>query len=244
MAESVTIERRFNGPPDSGNGGYTCGCVARAFDGPAEVTLRVPPPIERELALERDGDRAVLVDRGTVVAEGAPASRRPAGDPPAPVSHDEAVEAVGGSTFLGDRHPFPTCFVCGPARDEGDGMRIFPARVRGDELFAAPWTPDASVAGNGGDAVAREVVWAALDCPTSAPLWNEDSVEGELKPIVLARLAVDIEAPVRVGEPHVVTSWPIEFDGRKRHAGAALFTGGGHLLASARALWIELKTAR
>lgn len=241
MAEHVTIARRFNGPPDSGNGGYACGCVARAIEGPAEVSLRVPPPLERELALARDGDRVALVDSETVVAEAVPAAARPAGDPPAPVSFEEAEAAVGGSTFLGDRHPFPTCFVCGPARAAGDGLRIFPARVRGNELFAAPWTPDASVAGGEDSTVPREIVWAALDCPTSAPLWNENAVVGELKPIVLARLAVDVEAPVHVGQPHVITSWPIEIDGRKRHAGAALFNADGDLLASARALWIELK---
>src|SRR3982750_648655 len=32
----VVIDSRFNGPPDSANGGYTCGLVAAAIDGPAE----------------------------------------------------------------------------------------------------------------------------------------------------------------------------------------------------------------
>jgi hypothetical protein len=237
---SVVIEHRFRGPPDSGNGGYSCGLVAREIDGPAEVTLRVPPPLERELALERDGERVVMRDGETLVAEAAPSSPRPAGDPPPPVALDAARAAVEGSTFLGDRHPFPTCFVCGPKRSAGDGLRIFPARVDGGDLFAAAWTPDTADAGPEGT-VPTEIVWSALDCPTSAPLWNEDAPEDELKPIVLARLAVDIEAPVRAGEPHVITSWPIAIDGRKRHAGAALFTADGELLASARALWIELK---
>ena len=47
---AVMIPRRFNGPPDSGNGGYSCGVVAALLDAPAvEVTLRAPPPLEREL---------------------------------------------------------------------------------------------------------------------------------------------------------------------------------------------------
>ena len=237
----MTIARRFNGPPDSGNGGYSCGCVGGAVGSSAEVTLRLPPPLERGLSLERDGERVLLMDGETLVAEGAPSPRRPAGDPPAPVPLDEARAAAERSTFLGDLHPFPTCFVCGPQRAEGDGLRIFAGRVDGGELFAAPWTPDESLAGEDGT-VALEVVWSALDCPTSAPLWNEDAPPEEFKPIVLARLAVDVEAPVRVGEPHVVTSWPIEIDGRKRHAGAALFGARGELVASSRALWIELKT--
>jgi hypothetical protein len=45
MSNAVTIERRFRGPSESGQGGYSCGLLARAIDAPAaEVTLRAPPP--------------------------------------------------------------------------------------------------------------------------------------------------------------------------------------------------------
>ncbi len=44
--EMVVIERRFRGPADSGHGGYTCGLLAREIPGAAEVSLRVPPPLE------------------------------------------------------------------------------------------------------------------------------------------------------------------------------------------------------
>jgi len=64
---------------------------------------------------------------------------------------------------------------------------------------------------------------------------------GPHQPGHLQVLHVPLRAPVRAGEPHVVISWPIEIDGRKRHSGSALFTADGELLASARALWIELK---
>ena len=40
----IVIKSRFNGPPDSGNGGYVCGVVASAVEGPSIVTLRKPPP--------------------------------------------------------------------------------------------------------------------------------------------------------------------------------------------------------
>ena len=52
-------------PAGSGQGGYSCGLLAREIDGAAEVSLRVPPPLDRELAdrarrrgppLLRDGD--------------------------------------------------------------------------------------------------------------------------------------------------------------------------------------------
>ena len=42
-----------------------------------------------------------------------------------------------------------------------------------------------------------------------------------------------------VGEEHVVIAWPIETDGRKRHAGAAVLSREGEPLAVARALLIE-----
>ena len=42
----VVIERRFRGPADSGHGGYTRGLFAREIPGAAEVSLRVPPPLE------------------------------------------------------------------------------------------------------------------------------------------------------------------------------------------------------
>jgi hypothetical protein len=107
------------------------------------------------------------------------------------------------------------------------------------DVFAAPWTPDPGLAAQNGE-LPSEIVWAALDCPTSVPVANDPGA-GDFRPIVLARLAVDILAPVHAGQPHTIVSWPIALDGRKRHAGAALHSADGALLAVARALWIELK---
>jgi hypothetical protein len=253
VADSIVIDSRFNGPPDSANGGYTCGLLAAAIDGPAEVTLRQPPPLERELRIARDdgdadaGDgRVLLLDGDGLVAEAT--AVRPDWSVPEPVSLDEARAAVPGSGFLHRPRPFPTCFVCGNDREAGDGLEIFPGPVAGrDDLHAGTWTPDDSLADESG-AVRREVVWASLDCPTSSPVANRPGPDGSLRPIVLARLAVDIRGPVDVGAEYVVTAWPIAVDGRKRHSGSALFTPdtpdggtGGDLLASARALWIELR---
>lgn len=237
MRETLRIDPRFNGPPDSGNGGYTCGSVARFVDGPvAEVTLRLPPPIGRELQVERgDGGAVTLLDGEAVVAEARPTEL--AADAPAPVDTAEAVIASEDSPFLDEAsHPFPTCFVCGPARPHRDGLAIFSGPVAQRDVYAAPWTPDPSL----GETLPPELVWAALDCPTSVPVAN-DPDQPDFRPIVLARLAARILAPVRAGEPHTIVSWPIEIDGRKRHAGAALYTDDGDLLAVSRALWIELK---
>ena len=68
MAESLTIPAHCNGPPGSGQGGYTCGVVAALVDGDSvRVSLRAPPPLERPLTVER-GDGLTVLDGDTVVA--------------------------------------------------------------------------------------------------------------------------------------------------------------------------------
>jgi hypothetical protein len=44
------------------------------------------------------------------------------------------------------------------------------------------------------------------------------------------------------GHEHVVVGWPLGADGRKQHAGSAVFTSGGELLAASRALLIVPRT--
>ena len=239
MANTVVIDRRFNGPPDSANGGYTCGLLARAIDGPAEVTLRKPPPLERELRVARDGERRLLLDGEELVAEAGAVA--PDWEVPEPVAIEDARAAVPGSPFLARPRPFVTCFVCGPDREARDGLDIFPGPVAArPDLHAGTWTPDTSLTTDGG-VVPAEVVWASLDCPTSGPVANWAGPGVKARPIVLARLAADLRAPVHVGTEYVVLAWPIAVDGRKRRSGSALYTRDGDLVASSRALWIELR---
>jgi hypothetical protein len=235
---TLTIDPRFNGPPDSGNGGYTCGMLAQFVEGDAEVTLRLPPPLGRPLAVQRADDGVVrLLDGEALVAEAAPTEV--SADAPPPVSADEARRASQSSGFLdASTHPFPTCFVCGPSRQGSDGLNIF-AGALAPGRFAATWTPDSGLA-EGDGTIPAEIVWGALDCPTSAPVWN-DPADPDFRPIVLARLALRQLGPVMAGAEHTIASWPVAVDGRKRHAGAALYSGDGELLAVSRALWIELR---
>jgi hypothetical protein len=238
VAATAVIDPHFCGPPDSGNGGYTCGLLAREIDGPASVSLRSPPPLGVELAVVAGGQGARMLHGETLVAEAEPAGPNPAGEPPELVPVERARAASEGSFFLSDWHPFPTCFVCGPRRGPSDGLQIYAGPL--DGVFAAPWVPFDGLAGPDGT-VPPEIVWAALDCPTSAPGMNTPGPDGTVLPIVLARLTAELRAPVRAGEEHVITSWEIGRDGRKREAGAALHDAHGRLLASARALWIELR---
>jgi hypothetical protein len=232
---TVTIPSRFNGPPTSGNGGYSCGLVARLV-GAEDVTvsLRLPPPIDTPLAVVRDGDRVELRDGEELVAEGERGQLLL--DVPAPVTPEEAAAASeAGRDHWCDHHPFPTCFTCGPERAPGDGLRLFPGELDGG-LFATPWTPDASL-DDGTGHVRSECVWAALDCPTSAPVANFATGP----PMVLARLTARLGCRVIVGERHAIVAWPLAIDGRKHHAACALFDPEGRLLCASQALWIELR---
>jgi hypothetical protein len=229
VSTEVVIERRFRGPPQSGNGGYSCGVVAEGVSGVATVTLRLPPPLDRPLTLSGDGEQSRLTDGENIVGE-ATRSTLDLEVPEAP-SLELAVEA--SRRYAGfEAHPFPGCFVCGPERAPGDGLRIFPGRVGTTDIVAAPWTPEESLRGADGT-VDRRYVWAALDCPSyfglpCAPL------------ALLGRLTASIEGLPEVGEPLVAFGWPIEVEGRKSFAGSALANRDGEVVARAAATWIEI----
>jgi hypothetical protein len=241
MSDSLVIQPRFRGPPDSGNGGYVCGLVAARVGGQAQVTLRRPPRLAVPLSVERDSGGTVRVlDGGALVAEGVIAPDGPAVELPEPVPVGQASVA-GARCHLRARpeeHPFPGCFVCGPDRAPGDGLRILVGPVTGrDGLSADVWTPGAALADGGGQ-VRPEFVWAALDCAGGVGTLGDSVPAGP--PFLLGRLTVNHTGPVVAGEPHVVTGWLLRRDGRKILAGSALFTADGEAVAIAQATWIQL----
>ena len=230
------IERRFRGPAASANGGYTCGRLAALVAASAvEVTLRAPPPLERPLRVEHRGDRVLLLDESKLVAEAVAAPAPVELEVPRSVTVAEAAAAEAAASD--DEHAFPECFVCGPAREPGDALRLRPGRLGDEELVAAVWAPHPSLAGEDGS-VRREFVWAALDCPGAF------AVEGTGRGMtVLGRLAARIDEPPRVGGEYVVLGWPRGGEGRKHEAGTALLAPTGQVLAYAQAVWIEPRAA-
>ena len=118
----------------------------------------------------------------------------------APVSLGEAVAA--SASYPGfTTHPFPTCFVCGTERAEGDGLRLFPGRLA-DRRTATPFTVP--------DDIRPELMWAALDCPGG---W---AVPLEGRPYVLGRLAARVEALPAPGERCVVMGAMTGEEGARR----------------------------
>jgi hypothetical protein len=228
---NLVIPRRFNGPPRSGNGGYVCGRLAGYVAGPARVRLRAPPPLERELTVEATGDEARLLDGEVLVAE----ARRCELGLTVPATPGFAQAQAASKRYPGFlHHHLPGCFVCGPQRAEGDGLRIFPGPVAGRGIAAAPWTPHASL-GDGGT-VRAEHLWAALDCPS---YFGMQAVSPARVTALLGRLAAHIHRLPRVGEPCIAAGWLLGRDGRKIHAATAIFSGDGELLGASRATWID-----
>ncbi|MBV9437851.1 MAG: hypothetical protein JOZ44_17465 [Acidobacteria bacterium] len=236
MSSTITISRRFCGPPDSGNGGYSSGLLASHLPGACQCTLRKPIPLERELQVETEDGAARLLDGPELVIA---AEKTQLDIEPRPAVSFREAEAAAAASPAFTNHPFPTCFTCGPERKQGDGLRIFPGRLPeeksgGDSMFAAAWVPDASLA-QSGVAVRPEFVWAAMDCPTGFAAgfpW--------LGTLVTGRLAVEQLSPVYPQHHYVVLSWPIGNEGRKFHAAAVLYGDDGQLCARARATWIKL----
>jgi hypothetical protein len=232
MSSTVTVPGRFNGPLDSGNGGYTAGLVAPFVDGQAAVSLRSPVPLDRSLDVVAGDDGAVrVVDGETLVAEAAAAEIDV--EPPEPVTLDAARSAM--ERYRG-RHDglFCRCFVCGLARE--DSLGVFAGEVEGRDLVASTWKPPRLLAEADGS-VRPEVVWAVLDCPT----YFAAHIGAELSVSFLVRHAARIDAPVAAEREHVVVAWPIEAEGRKRRAGCAVMTADGETLAIADALLVEAR---
>ncbi len=150
----ILVPRRFCGPPSSGNGGWSAGALAavtveradHADPWPAiTVALHQPPPLDTELPVSTEDGWTLATYGGSTVGRARVADHELTEVPA--VSADDARAATAGYRGFGS-HPFPTCFTCGTGREEGDGLRIFPGDVAGDELarVAAPWTPHPSVA--------------------------------------------------------------------------------------------------
>jgi hypothetical protein len=223
MLNEIVIDRRYRGPTQSANGGYAAGRLAAFVDGPAEVTLRLPPPLDRPLAVAVEDGRVLLLDGEAVVAEAEP--RIPDLDPPPAVSRADAQEAASQHVRMSGEE-FSECFTCGVRPD--DGLRIHVGPVAGSDLHAAPWTARE---------VSPEVVWAAIDCPGAWAVGGPGRGE-----VVLGRMNAEIRRLPGEGEQCVVVAQPLGEDGRKLYAATALYSAAGELLALARQTWIQPRT--
>jgi len=204
-----------------------------------------PPPLDTPLTLAQDAEGTWLLSSAIApIARGTPAKLDL--EVPAPPQYVQAVWA--SQHYPGFReHAFPDCFVCGPHRRRGDGLRIFPGMLESG-IVAAPWLPPDSLdAGDG--KVAAEFLWAALDCP------GYFAVSGGRRLMLLGEMQGHVDRRVHVGESCTVIGWKIGVAGRSTRRArrsstrtASSARGRGHCgssrrpgrsrAAAGRSLWV------
>ena len=174
----------------------------------------------------------IQAEDGSVVAQVEPVASLDDVEPPVRPSAQQARAAAEGSPFRTKAHPYPGCFVCGPAHPHGLQIQVG-ALPDHETAAAAAFTPDDSLPSV--DGILRpELVWAALDCPSFVPsLWSDD-------PVLMGRLTSELMAPVPIGKEVVAVAWETGRDGRKLHSASTLIDSHGHVLARARALWFRV----
>ncbi|GAB3018659.1 hypothetical protein GCM10011376_00170 [Nocardioides flavus (ex Wang et al. 2016)] len=251
----LIVPRRFCGPPDSGNGGWTAGALAALDDADApadhctawpaiEVSLRQPPPLDTPLPVTSADGVATASYDGAPVATARRVDRALTEVEPV----DPALAATAQASYPGlSFHPFPTCFACGTDREEGDGLRIFPGPVAAgpghDERVAAAWTPHPSLHEDWHSYVDDQprasvaVTWAALDCIGG---WAGDLTE---RLMVLGRMTARLDDLPVIGEPHVAVGEPRGRDGRKTFTASTLYDAAGRVVATAEHTWIAVDPA-
>lgn len=238
---NVTIPAKYKGPPAIANGGYVCGLVAGSIDGAADVMIKLPAPLDRELQIRAGGGSYYLTDGDQVIIRAKPGVIDLA-VPDAP-AYEEAARAAEASIALKPtpyRHVtghgiHPICFCCGADVPWGEGLKIHPGRIAGRNMVAAPWTP-APEYGDANGNVRPEFLWTALDCPGAYALWELT----DTKPGLLGRLIGRLEKPLSCGEPCVIAAWPVGNDGRKLYAGTALFNAKGQIVGRTLATWFPM----
>lgn len=241
----ITIARQFCGPPNSGNGGYVCGVIAKEFqsadlEGPAKAVLRAPVPLDVDLSLDpAEGAIQLTNAEGLLIGMAAPGDISVLPKPP-PAPGLQAARAASERYPAREQRIHPICFTCGTDRAEGDGLRVFPGQIEGAPQghVACVWTPDVAFAEADG-LISLEVIWAALDCPGFFAWVVKEGRHGAL----LGTMTGEVIRRPRPGEPTIIMAWPLEREGRKETAGTALFSAEGELLARAHQVWITTAPA-
>ena len=238
----LTVSSRYVGPPNVANGGYICGLMAGFIDGPADVMIRMPTPVDYELQVFAEGDGSYLLQDGEkIIVRAKPASLEL--EVPPPPDFQEAREAATTSIALQNspypgwntRGIHPLCFCCGADGADEQGMKIHPGKINGSNLVAAPWIPGPELGDEEGY-VRPEFIWTALDCP-GAFAFLELS---EHRPGMSGRIIGHLSGSLRVGDPSVVIAWPVRVEGRKLFAGTAVYNSARQLIGRALATWISL----
>lgn len=230
LIKTVTIEGRYNGPPNSANGGYTAGLLARELSGPVQVRLLSPPPLATPLRLETDSAMASLFHDDTKIAE-ATVCQLESHTPECP--DQERIVNTHGTYPDIHHHQLPSCFVCGPARSAEDGLAIFPIPFD-DHGVGCLWRPHKSVH-DGSGRIPSEILWAAMDCPGYFAHRQPENL------MLLGSMSAEIFNLPKADQTFTVCGWQDRIDGRKYYSITAIFDQQGELCGKSEQVWITLR---
>ena len=241
MSDPIWLDRRFQGPTGSGQGGWTAHLLAERIDHPVTMAIKAPVPLETELDVMHDvqNERWLLVDHSgehaqtVMVAEPWEATFADT----EPVSIERAREARGRHGTLFDEHPVPFCFSCGL---QHDSMRVHAGPLADDPQgrFATDWTPPAWAVRSDGT-VDPGTVWAAIDCTAAFYVCHSR----ETRTALTVQYAVDQLQPLDPETTYALVGWSgdhsTEWDGRKRHGASAAFAPDGTCVARSVSFWLS-----
>lgn len=235
IVDTLVFSSRFNGPPNSANGGYACGRISDYIKGPVSVRLHAPPPLDKELQVVRDGPQWFIRDGEQVLLSAQSSAQLELSVPRCPSA--EALTQASALSISSEQHIFPHCFVCGTERkpDEALCLHVGPCEGSQHGLQAGYWQVHETFEGDDG-LIAPRYLWSALDCPSA---YAVDIKLGIL--FLLGSLEGQIYSRPAIGERCRVLAWPLSRDGRKHYAATAIFGAEGQLHALSKATWIELK---
>ncbi|HNJ34224.1 MAG TPA: hypothetical protein PK881_08260 [Leptospiraceae bacterium] len=240
------IASRYSGPPRTGNGGYVCGvCAGLAYSQLGEqkqdsftfeVRYKSPVPVDLDVSLLSKDNLCVLesIDGKTTYAEGQ--SSKPVSTVlPAVVTLEQARYATLQS-IPEKEHAFPDCYVCGPARKVGDGLRILPGPVAEHSgMAAAVWNVLPDAMSSSGD-LSVPILWAALDCP--GYFAYHFSHGGAMQVAVLAKMKCTVVRRRTESDQLVVIGWMKRKKGPLVEVSTALLDGS-EILAIADGTWMQ-----
>ena len=126
---ALAIAKRFCGPPESANGGYFCGLVASLSPEHTDGATAEAAAARYGAGGRRARRMAAIAVRNGAELVAQARRRQPLElEAPVPPSYLETLDASVRYPGFAE-HPFPTCFVCGPQRARGDGLRVFAGPV-------------------------------------------------------------------------------------------------------------------
>ena len=235
LLREVVIGRRFNGPPDSANGGYACGVLARFLPSRrrSHCACRRRSAAARR-TLRRGGRGAAC---STATPSSPKAGRRTAieVEPPARPSFDEAV-AAGCSPPVARRSPSALGLLRLQPRSAATGVsRVAWSRSPAPTAVTQrSFVPDAERRRGRPGLAGGRLGRARLPQLPAGPM--------ERGPVaLLGRMAASREREIRAGERLVAVGWSLGGGRAQAHSASALLDANGDVVARARATWIELR---